>query len=187
MDVDLAPPRWISGRARDDERRRLAAADVATLRFGRTERREEAIKEVAGGALVRGEHRGPDGRALHHVRLDGDAVGCDVTGRLDASRARVRGGATRGIDDPDLANGLARVRGKKIGKHIGRSTAIAQPGEPVRAVGNLRERLCDHRADPGFDPRASGADERPAALDRDAEAAGHRIAGDDRIGHRRAS
>jgi hypothetical protein len=125
--------------------------------------------------------------ALHHVRLDRDAVGRHVTRRLDAARARVRGGATRGIDDPDLANGLARVAGEKSSEHAGRRTASAQPGEPVRAVGDLRERLGNDGAHPGLDPRASGTDERPAALDRDAEATRGRIARDDRIRHRTAS
>jgi hypothetical protein len=167
----------------DDECSRLPTADVAALGLRRPECRKQPIDEVAFAVLIRGQHGGPDGRAFHHVRIDRDARGRQVACRLDAPCARVGGRAPRGIDDPDLAHGLARVGRHQAGQCLGRRLAGAQPCEPVRAVSDLGERLGGDRADTGLDPRDSGADEGPAALDRDAEPATGRIAGDDRVRH----
>ena len=168
-------------------RSRLPAADVAALPLCRPERSEQAIDERDGRQRPGLEHRRPDRRPLHHVRLDGHAVCRDVPGRLDAAIAGERCGGTCRVDDPDLADLAARVA---VQQRASASAAVLPArirASPFGPWATSVKDWVDDGADARLDPRAAGADERPARLDRDAEPAGSRVAGDDRIGHRGSS
>ena len=156
-DVVLARPGGLVGRAGYHERRGLAAADVAAFALRRPERREQPVDERDGRRLPCLEHRRPDRRPLHHVRLDRDAVGRHVARRGDARSAGPRGGSAVGVDDADLADRPTRIGLEQRGQGVGRTTSAPEQRQPVRAVSDLRERLRRHRSDAGLDPRAGRA------------------------------
>ena len=129
-DVVLARPGGLVGRAGDHERGGLPAADVAALALGRPERGEEPVDERDGRRLPRLEHRRPDRRPLHHVRLDRDAVRGHVARRGDARSAGPRRGSAVRVDDPDLADRPARIGLEERGEGVGRRPPLRSRASP---------------------------------------------------------
>ncbi len=164
-----------------EQRRRLAAADVAAGDLGRLERGEQALGQRAIGAAPVGRgHRLGHARAAHHVGLAGEPAVERVTGVLDAAAAGVRGGAALGVDDADLAHRGLLVAGERavergLGARAG--AQVLERGGADRGVGNGLRRA---GADAGLAPGDEGPDGEPVGLDRDAEGA-RAVAGDDRV------
>ena len=128
--------------------------------------RPTAAPSCSPGSRRRRRSRGPPRRRT--IRRS--------TRRLRRPRRRCRPGGPPG---PDLVS-------RSAASDVGRTASAPEQGQPVRAVGDLRERLGRDRPDAGLDPRAGRADERPGRLDGDPEAAARRIASDDRVGHGRS-
>ena len=94
----------------------------------------------------------------------------------------MRSHAPLGIDHRDLARGGNRILGEKAPQASGRGQARGHQLQSARAIGDLGVGLRGHRTDADPRPRDDRADREPVRLDRDAELAGPRIAGDDRVG-----
>ena len=173
------------GIRRDDEDRRgLAAPEIAPLALGGVECGEQPARERAAGGPERLEHRRPHPLGGHDVGLAGDARADDVAGVGHAGRAGVGRDMTRRVDDRHLArvaSGVVRDerRQRLLGMH-----ARGQQVEKLRAVTGVDVGLGGDRADARAGPGHDRADREPVRLDGDAELAGVGVARDDRVRHR---
>ena len=140
--------------ARDDEHRgRHAAQRVATLALAREECGEKpACKRTVRGVICR-RHRGPDGRACHHVRLDRVVVAlhvaCSATQSSPVNDAPVPFALTQ--PSCRMAGASSKACARRIAP--GASAACAAHVEHSRAVARLPEGLRRNRADAGPSPR----------------------------------
>ena len=171
--------------AHDEDRGRLASANISAFRLSGVERSEEPVDEVAFGRLVRRSHGVPDRVPEHHVRLRREGGARVVTRRGQTVVAGVRRDAARRIDHRHLS-----AIGLRIGRRQGRQRvrgilASSHQVESERAVRPLGKRLSRDDADTGFAPRHHRADREPVRLHGNAHLAAFRIARDDGVRHRR--
>ena len=150
--------------------------------LGRVERVEQAVTEGPFRRVVGLEHGRPHGLASHDVRLAGHAVGGNIPRERDAALTGMRGDSPLGIDHRYLACGSNRILGEKAPQGLGRGQPRRHQLQATRAIGDLGVGLSGHGTDPDPRPRDDRADREPVRLDGDAELAGPRIAGDDRVG-----
>ena len=174
----------------DEQRRRLAPADVAAGRLGGVQRGQQAPRERPAGALVGARHRRPDLRA----RPSCSPARVKPSPAMSPAWAMQRSPvwqATRAarVDDRDLAVGrLLVVREQRGERRRRRPRPAASAVEQPRPVGRLGDRLRRDGADAGARPGDDRPDGEPVRLDGDADLAARGVARDDRVGaaaHRR--
>jgi len=138
----------------DEDRRRLASADVAARGLGRLQRGDQPVGQVTPVFAVGFRHGGPDRGVGHHVCLDGELViGVDkLSGGGDALRPRVRCDAAVGVDHGDLAHGPPVIYLDERLQHVRCRATGPHPVESVRPIGRIHQRLCGHGADAGLGP-----------------------------------
>jgi hypothetical protein len=105
---DLSLPGVAVGRHYEN-RRGLATADVSPGLLAGVQRREQAVTEWAGGRRERADHRSPDRRIGHDVRLARDTVREEVAGVGHALVPGVGRGAAGAVDDRHLPSSRAGV------------------------------------------------------------------------------
>ena len=169
----------------DEQRRGLAAADVAALALGGLERGHQALGEVAA-RRARTPPTSPAGtvsRAImfawqRPVRAGRVARARDAVARRCGRRRRRAASTT-----PTCRTARQRVGGDQLGERVLRARRRRRmPVERVRAVRGLDDRLRGDGADARPRPRAERADGEPVRLDGRAELAGRGVERDDRVG-----
>jgi hypothetical protein len=151
----------LAGCRHDQDRRRLATAQVAAGGFGNAERSQQPRAEAAGRPSVGLEHRGPHLGVGHDVGLAGDPVGLDIAGEGHAGRPRVGRDPAARVDDRHLARRGERVGGEQSRQGLRGGNALSEQIQRARPVGDLDVGLGGHRPDAGPGPRNDGPDREP--------------------------
>ena len=145
-------------------------------------------RRTSGAARARAigvEHRPHDVLAGEDVPLHGDLAVDDPARPGEALVSGVVGRAAREVDHAELAARRELVVPDELGDDVGRGAARAQQRKPVRAVGEVRERLGRDRARIGAAPRDGVPNGEALRSNGDAAGLTLRLERDDRERHGR--
>ncbi len=165
-----------------EQRRRLAAAEVAAGGLGSAHGREQAPLQCAVRGHEGVSHRLRHAGGGHHVGLAAEPVALDVPGERDRVGARERRGGAVGGQHRHLPLIAPLVGGCQRTERGRRRLACSQPVEQSRAVSRQAEGLGRDHADARASPWADRADSHHAGLDGNAHPP-VAVAGEDRVRH----
>ena len=169
--------------AHDVERGGLLAAAVASRLLSRRQGGEQAFCERGSGRPFEDvRERGHGGRGDEEVSLGRIARADLVPGPCQAAAARVGGRAAFRVDDTELPVGPPAVGRRQPLHDIGGGRPLAEHGEAVRPVADLRQGLSGDGAGARGGPDDDRADGEELGLDSDAPFPALAVAGDDRVG-----
>ena len=169
--------------ADDEERRRLAAAPIATRAVGRRETRHEAFRERQRSGLERVGEGVDDGGTREDVALGREPIAYSPAGPRKAIGSGMTGAASVGIHDPNLALIAQVVRFDQPRERGRRVETVVEQREAIGPVGRVRERLGRDRPDTGARPRDHRAHPQELRLHGDRQIAGVLVERDDRERH----